>query len=127
MGRDELSSRSIPANNGEKETEQCCDKNKRNNKKCCGEEKEEKRTETSIIVKGNWEHIQEAVGKEFETQTETVHQCEDCKEKGESKSGKETEKKIESCGEYIVIQHARWDEAGENWKQNTKQITRASE
>merc|ERR1712112_777240 len=50
----------------------------------------------------------------------TEHQCEDCKEKGESKSGKETGKKIESCGEYIVIKYAQWDDAGENWIRKTK-------
>ena len=61
-------------------------------KRCRGEENEEKRTETAIIAKGDWEHIQEAVQKEFEMQTETEHQCEDCKEKGESKSGKKQEK-----------------------------------
>ena len=56
------------------------------------EKKKKKRTETARISKGKWEHIQEAVGGEFETQTETVHQCEDCKEKGDGESGKETEK-----------------------------------
>ena len=88
-------------------------------KRCCGEVKKEEAIETAIIVKGNWEHIQEAVDNEFEMKIEITHRCQDCRENGGTENGKETRKTITKSGKRIVIQHARWEEAGMNWEQNS--------
>ena len=87
-------------------------------KRCCGGAKKEEAIETTIIVKGNWEHIQEAVDNEFETKIEITRRCQDCRENEETENGKETRKTIAKSGKRIVIHHARWGEAGMNWEQN---------
>ena len=56
----------------------------------CGEVGKEETTETTIIVRGNWEHIQEAVDNEYETKIEITHKCQDCRGNGETENGEET-------------------------------------
>ena len=85
-----------------------------------GEEIKEETIETTIIIKGNWGHIQKAAGNEYEMKAETEHICQSCKENGETKNGRGTRKIITESGKHIVIQHERWDEAGINWEQSNK-------
>ena len=68
------------------------------------------RKETGNTYKKQWEKSLKRKRKQY-INVKTAEKRDRKKRKGNGKT-------IDSCGEYIVIQHARWGEAGENWRQN---------